>query len=71
MKVYNSIPTQFKYPIGCAQLQYTEYFDGEFSLWLSVRRSTSSEAMMKDALELEVSLVATIKKEIDECEWRR
>ena len=48
-----------------------ESFDGEFSLWLSERRSTSLEAMMKDAIELDVNLVVARKKKRDEGEWRR
>ena len=50
MKVYNSIPAQFTHPIGSAQLQYAESFDGDFSLWLRKRRSTSLATMMKDAI---------------------
>ena len=61
MKVYNSIPSQFKPPIGSSQLHYVESFDSEFTLWLSERRSASLEAMMKDAIEVEVNLVAARK----------
>ena len=71
MKVYNYIPSQFKPPIGSTQLQYAEAFDGEFSLWLSERRKTSLEAMMKDAIEVEVNLTSVRKKKRDEGEWRR
>ena len=71
MKVYNSILAQFKPPIGSTQLQYIEYFDGEFSLWLSERRLTSLVAMMKDDIELEVKLVTARKNKRDEREWRR
>ena len=71
MKVYNSIPAQLKPPIGLAQLQYTEYFDGEFSLWLSERRSTSFVSMMKKTIEVDMKLVVARKKKRDEWEWRR
>ena len=71
MKVYNYIPSQFKPPIGSAQLQYAESFDGEFSLWLSEIRSTSLEAMMKDTIEVEVNLTAARKNKRDEGEWRK
>ena len=50
MKVYNSTPTQFKPPLGSAQLQYVEAYDSEFTLWLSERTSTSLVDMMKDAI---------------------
>ena len=71
MKVYNYIPAQFKPPIGFAQLQYEEYFDGEFSLWLSKRILTSLAAMMKYFIEVEVKLIVERKKKRDEGEWRR
>ena len=71
MKVYNAIPSQFKPPIGSSQLQYAEAFDSEFTLWLSERRSTSLEAMMKYAIEVEVNLTATRKKKMNEGELRR
>ena len=71
IKVYNSIPTQFKTPIGSSQLQYIESFDGQFSLWLSERRSASSTAMMKDAVEVEVNLISARKKKREDGEWRR
>ena len=71
MKVYNSIPSQFKPPIGSAQLQFFEAFDGEFSLWLSERRSASLEDMMKHSIEVEVNLTPARKKKREEGEWRR
>ena len=71
MKVHNSIPAQFKPPIGSTQLQYAESFNGEFSLWLSERRLTSLEAMIKDIIEVEVNLITARKKKRDEGEWRR
>ena len=71
MKVYNSIPSQYKPPIGSAQLYYVEAFDSEFTLWLSERRSTSLADMMEDNIEAEVNLNAARKKKRDEVEWRR
>ena len=62
MKVYNSIPAQFKPPTSFAQLQYSEAFDSEFTLWLSERRSTSLVAVMKYSIEVEVSLTTARKK---------
>ena len=62
MKVSNSIPTQFKPPIGSAHLQHTEAFNSEFTLWLREIRSTSSTAMMRDTIEVEVNMVAARKK---------
>ena len=71
MKVYNFIPAQFKPPIGSVQLQYVEAFDGEISLWLSERISSSLEAMMEYAIEVEVNMISARKKKRDEGEWRR
>ena len=71
MKVYNSIPSQYKPPIGSAQLYYVEAFDSEFTLWLRKRRSTSVEAMMKDVIEVDANLTAARKKKRDEGKWRR
>ena len=71
MKTYNSIPSQFKTPIGSSQLHYLEVFDSEFTLWLSERRSASLESMMKDAIEVQVKLTTIRKKKRDEGEWRR
>ena len=71
MKLYNSIPSQFKPPIGSAQLQYVKYFDGELCLWLSEIISTSLDSMMKDSIEVEVHLVTTREKKRDKGEWRR
>ena len=71
LNLYNSIPAQLKPPIGSAQLQYVEYFDSDFTLCLSERRSTSLEAMMKDAIEMEVNLSAARKNRRDEGEWIR
>ena len=59
-----------KPPIGSTQLHYVEAFDSDFTLWLSERRSTSLEAMMKDAIEVEVNLTATRNNKRDEGEWR-
>ena len=71
MKVYNSIPSQFKPPIVSSQLQYAEALDGEFYLWLSERRSASLVAMVKYSIEVEVNLVAARKKKREKGEWRR
>ena len=71
MKVYNSIPTEFKPPIGSSQVQYAEDFDSKFTLWLSERRSASLVAMMKYFIEVEVNLTTARKKKRDEGEWRR
>ena len=62
MKVYNAIPTHFKPPLGFSQLQYAEYFDSGFTLWLSERKSTSLADMMNDAIEIEVNLIAAREK---------
>ena len=71
MKVYNSIPAQFKPPIGSSQLHYVEAFENEFTLWKSERRLASLETMMKYAIEVDANLTSAMKKKRDEGEWRR
>ena len=58
VKVDNAIPSQFKPPIGFAQLQYAKAFDSEFTLWLSERKTTSLADMMNDSIEIEINLIA-------------
>lgn len=71
MKVYNTIPSQFKPPPGSAQLQYVEAFDSEFTLLLCKRKSTSLVDMMNEAVEVEVNLTSARRKKIEEGEWQR
>jgi hypothetical protein len=61
LKVYNSIPAEFKPPPGVAQLQYTDSFDSDFSLLLRERRSTSLDAIMSNVVEVEVNMMASGK----------
>ena len=61
MKVYNSIPTELKPPPGADQLLYDDYFDNEFSLLLRERRPNTLDAMMSDAIEFKVNLMASGK----------
>ena len=69
MKVYSAIPTQFKPPLGSAQLQYAEAFENEFTLLLCERKSTSLDDMMNEAIEVEVNLTSARRKKIEEGEW--
>ena len=71
MKVYNSIPSQFKTPLGASQLQYAEAFDSEFTLWMSETKSASLTDMMNDSLEVEINLTAAKKKGKEEGERRK
>jgi hypothetical protein len=61
MKVYNSIPTEVKFPPGAAQLQYDDSFDNDFSFILRERRSTTLDDIMSDAVEVEVNMMASVK----------
>jgi hypothetical protein len=61
MKVYNSIPTEVKPPPRATQLQYTDSFNSYFTLHLREIRSNTLEAMMNDAIEVEVNLMASGK----------
>jgi hypothetical protein len=58
MKFYNSIPTEVQPPPGAAQLRYTDSFDNDFALLLRERRSTSLDAIMSNAIEVEVNMMA-------------
>jgi hypothetical protein len=57
MRFYNSIPTKFQPPLGVAQLQYADSFDSDFTLLLRERISTNLDAMMSDAIEVEVNMM--------------
>jgi hypothetical protein len=61
MRFYNLIPTEFQLPTGAAQLRYIESFDIDFALLLRERRSTNLDAMMSDAIKVEVNLMASGK----------
>jgi hypothetical protein len=67
MKVYNSIPTEFKLPPGVAQLRYIDSFDSDFTLLLRERRSNTLGTMMSDVIEVKVNLMALgkIKQNFD------
>jgi hypothetical protein len=67
MKVYNSIPTEVKLPLEAAQLRYVDSFDNDFFFLLRERRSNTLGAMMSDAIEVEVNLMASgkIKQNFD------
>lgn len=69
MKIYNSIPAQFKPPPGSAQIQYAEAFDNEFTLLLCERKLASLADMMNKAFEVEVNLTAASRKKRDEGKW--
>ena len=71
MKVYNTIPTQFKPPPGSAQLQYVEAFDNEFTMLLCERKPASLADMMNEAVEVKVNLMSARRKKVEEGEWRR
>jgi hypothetical protein len=61
MRVYNSISTKAKPPLGDAQLRYVESFDSDFSLMLREKRYTTLDDMMNNAIEVEVNLMASGK----------
>ena len=52
MKVYNSIPTEVKPPLGATQIQYVDSFDGEFALLIREIRSNTLNDRMSDAIEV-------------------
>ena len=58
MKVYNSIPVEFKPPSSVVQLWYVDSFDNDFTLLLRERRSTSLDAIMSNVVEVEVNMMA-------------
>jgi hypothetical protein len=58
LKVYNSILAEVKPPPSAAQLRYADSFDNEFSLLLRERRSMSLDAIMSNAAEFEVNMMA-------------
>jgi len=66
LKIYESIPTNFKPPPGASQLHYSEAFEGEFVLALRERRSPTLVDMMTVAIEVEVNVMATRKSKQDE-----
>ena len=66
MKVYHTIPSQFRPPLGSAQLQYAEAFDSEFTLWLGERKSTSLADMMNDPIEVDIKLIYSREKRREE-----
>jgi hypothetical protein len=57
MRVYNSIPVEFQPPPEAAQLRYIDSFDSYFALLLRERRYVNLDAMMSDAIEVEVNLM--------------
>jgi hypothetical protein len=61
MKVYNSIPAEVQPPPGVTQLRYANSFDNDFSLLLRERRSTNLDAIMSNAIEVEVNMMASGK----------
>jgi hypothetical protein len=61
MKVYNSIPAEVQPPPGAAQLRYADSFDNDFTLLLRERRSTNLDAIMSNAIEVEVNMMASGK----------
>jgi hypothetical protein len=61
MRVYNSIPAEVQPPPKATQLRYTDSFDSDFSLLLRERRSANLDAMMSDAIEVEVNPMASGK----------
>jgi hypothetical protein len=67
LKVYNSIPTEFKPPPGATQLRYVDSFNNEFSLLLREIRSNTLDDMMSDTIEVEVNMMASgkIKHNLD------
>jgi hypothetical protein len=61
LKVYNSIPAKVKLAPMAAQLQYTDSLDNNFSLLFRERRSTNLDAIMSNAIEVEVNMMASGK----------
>jgi len=57
MKVYNSILAKFKPPLEASQLHYFDSFDNDFTLLLRERRSTSLDAIMSNAIKVEVNMM--------------
>jgi hypothetical protein len=67
MKVYKSIPTEFKPPLGAAQLRYADSFDIEFVLLLREIIYNTLGLMMRYAIEVEVNpmVLGNIKQNFD------
>jgi hypothetical protein len=58
---YNSILVEVQPPAGAARLRYADSFDNNFSLLLRERRSTNLDVMMRDAIKVEVNMMASGK----------
>ena len=61
MRTYDSIPIDFKPPLGVAKLHYVDAFRSDFTLLLREIRYVSLTDMMDDAIEVEVNLLASNK----------
>jgi hypothetical protein len=61
MKVYNLIPVEVKPPHRPVQLQYTESLDNNFSLLLREIRSTNIDTIMRNTINVKVSMMASGK----------
>ena len=61
MKLYNSIPTDIKPPIGASKLHYADAFDSDFALLLREIKSATLPDMLKDDVEVEANLMASSK----------
>ena len=58
MRVYNSIPADIKPLVGAAKLHYVDAFESSFSLLLREGKLAKLPAMFKDALEVEINIMA-------------
>jgi len=61
MKVYNSIPAEFHPPLEVAQLRYVNSFNNDFAMLLRERRSENLDAIMSNAIEVEVNMMVSGK----------
>jgi hypothetical protein len=61
LKVYNSIPVEVKPLPDVAQLQYADSFDGDFALLLRERRSENLDAIMSNAVKVELNMMVSGK----------
>jgi len=61
MKVYTSIPVEFRPPPGVVQLRYVDSFDNDFTLLLRERRTTNLDTIMRNTIEVEVNMMVSRK----------
>ena len=60
-KIYNSLHAHCKPQAEMAKLHYAEGFEDDFALLLRERISSTLEDMMKDAIEIDVNMMASRK----------